>query len=197
MKIRTFHLIILVSILFTLPLQTLAKYCACCAERGEYSIKVRQPDNFEMSELKRLQIAETNLFTTPGYPDNIKGLNPLSESYTSTFRWLNSGFKFDFENEKNAPGSLNLTKSPNMIDFRTDTYNEGEPILYKELRFKYKVLSGTGIFQRGIVPATEYLLVFQGKGNHCLAAEQFTHWRLEITGKKASFAFFGTLKTSD
>jgi len=197
MKIRNLNFIGLMLILFAFPLQTLAEYCACCAERGEYSIKVRQPDDYEMSELKRLQIAETNLFTDTGYPENILGLKPLSENYTSNFRWLNAGLKFDFQNEKKETGSLNLTKSPNMVDYRTDTYNEGEPILYKELRFKSKVLSGTGFFQLGIIPATEYFLVFQGKGNQCMAAEQFTHWRLEITGKKASYSFFGTLKTSD
>jgi hypothetical protein len=58
-------------------------------------------------------------------------------------------------------------------------------------------MSGTGIFKKGIVPATAYFLVFQGKGNQCMAAEQFTHWRLEVMGKKASYAFFGTLKTTD
>jgi hypothetical protein len=88
-------------------------------------------------------------------------------------------------------------KSQTMVDFRVDTYNEGEPVLYKELRFKSKVRNGTGFFSKGIALATEYFLVLQGKGNHCMAAEQFTHWRLEISGKKADYAFFGKLKTTD
>jgi len=36
-------------------------------------------------------------------------------------------------------------------------------------------------------------LIFQGRGNRCDNAEDFTHWRLEISGKKTSYAFFGEL----
>lgn len=179
------------------PSQIFANYCACCAERGEYSIRVKKPDNYEIGELKRLQIADATLYTDAGYPDNIKGINPLTENYTANFLWQNAGWKFDFKNDNKATGILNLAKSPTMVDFRTDTYNEGEPILYKELRFKYRVSSGTGIFSKGIAPATEYFLVLQGKGNNCMNAEDFTHWRLEITGKKADYAFFGKLKTAE
>jgi hypothetical protein len=188
------------TILLSFPLQTLGNYCACCAERGEYSIRVKKPDDYEISELKRLQIKETTLYTDVSFPEHIKGISPLVEddfNYNGTFAWQKTGWKFDFKNAQNAAGILNLTRPTTMVDYRTDTYNEGEPILYKELRFKFKVMSGTGIFKKGIVPATEYFLVFQGKGNQCMAAEQFTHWRLEVTGKKASYAFFGTLKTTD
>lgn len=186
--------LIFFAVILFLPLQILANYCACCAERGEYSISVRKPDDYEISELKRLRIYETNLYTDAGYPDNIKGISPLTENYTGSFLWQKTGWKFDFKNDKNAVGILNLTNSPTMVDFRTDTYNEGEPVLYKELRFKHKVSGGTGIFKQGITPATEYFLVLQGSGNNCMAAEQFTHWRLEIKGKKADYAFFGKLK---
>lgn len=199
MRIRNVLFIALAIVFLTFPLETLANYCACCAERGEYSIRVRKPDDYEISELKRLQINEATLYTDVSFPEHVKGISPLLETfnYSGAFSWQKSGWKFDFKNDQNATGILNLTKPTTMVDFRTDTYNEGEPILYKELRFKYKVLSGTGIFKKGIAPATEYFLVFQGKGNHCISAEQFTHWRLEVTGKKASYAFFGTLKTTD
>lgn len=178
-----------------LPTEIFANYCACCAERGEYSIKTRKLEKFETDELKRLEIADTTLFTDGGFPENIKGISPLSEIFTSNLLMQNTLWKFTFKNDKNNSGVLNLTKAPTIVDFRTDTYNEGEPILYKELRFKYRLSGSTGIFQKGFAPATEYFLVLQGKGNHCLAAEQFTHWRLEITGKKADYAFFGKLKT--
>ena len=176
------------------PLQITANYCACCAERGDYSVSTRKLSDHEISELKRLRIAETFLYTNAGYPDNIKGIIPLTENFTSNFLWQKTGWKFDFKNDKNGAGILNLTKSPTIIDFRVDTYNEGEPVLYKELRFKHKVSGGTGIFKNGIAPATDYFLVLQGKGNNCMNAEDFTHWRLEITGKKADYAFFGKLK---
>lgn len=179
------------------PIRILAHICACCAERGDYSITTKKLDDFEISELQRLKISETNLYTDAGYPENIKGIIPLTENYTASLFWQNSGLKFDFKNDKNGIGLLNLLKSPTVVDFRTDTYNEGEPILYKELRFKAKVSKGTGFFKNGITPSTEYFLVLQGKGNNCMAAENFTHWRLEIKGKKADYAFFGKLSAGD
>ena len=95
---------------------------------------------------------------------------------------------------------LNLLKPISMVDFEADLHESANggngPVLYKEWRFKYRVQSGTGIFQNGIAPATEYFLVLQGRGNNCTQAEDFTHWRLEITGKKASYAFFGKLNAA-
>ena len=195
MKISRHLFFLLIVGFWLLPSEIFATYCACCAERGEYSIKTRKLEKFETDELKRLEIADTTLFTDGGFPENIKGISPLSKIFTSNLLMQNTLWKFTFKNDKNNSGVLNLTKAPTIVDFRTDTYNEGEPILYKELRFKYRLSGATGIFQKGFTPATEYFLVLQGKGNHCLAAEQFTHWRLEITGKKADYAFFGKLKT--
>lgn len=189
---KTISIMLLAFIAFQFSI--FANFCACCAERGDYSTTIKKLDDYEISELKRLKIAEANLYTDAGYPDNIKGISPLTENYTGSFLWQKTGWKFDFKNDQNATGILNLLKSQTVVDFRVDTYNEGEPVLYKELRFKSKVSRGTGIFSKGIAPATDYFLVLQGKGNNCMAAEQFTHWRLEINGKKADYAFFGKLK---
>lgn len=175
-----------------------AATCACCAEKGQYTLSVKKPDNYEIGELKRLKIAETTLYTDAGYPETIKGIMPNSENYTSNFMWQKTGWKFEFKNDQNNSGILNLATAATMVDFRTDLYDrEGDPLLYKELRFKSKVLNGTGIFKNGIAPATEYFLVFQGRGNNCMNAEDFTHWRLEITGKKADYAFFGKLAVKE
>jgi hypothetical protein len=186
-------IILLLSLIF--PIQALA--CACCAERGTYSIRTTKPDNYVLDELKRLQTKTTNLYTDNGYPETIKGISPLGESFTSSFLFQNKIWKFDFVDNNNKKGSLNLPMPTSMVDFRVDTYNEGEPILYKELRFKFKLKSGSGIFSKGFSPANEYFLVFQGKGNNCTNAEDFSHWRLEITGAKANYAFFGELKTKE
>ncbi|MGI8641023.1 MAG: hypothetical protein ACR2MG_13900 [Pyrinomonadaceae bacterium] len=75
-------------------------------------------------------------------------------------------------------------------------YRNNEPLLYKEWRFKGNVQIGNGFFQTSIVQPTTYFLVLQGRGNGCDNPEDFTHWRLEIAGKKASYAFFGELKSS-
>lgn len=122
--------------IFAFPITILANFCACCAERGDYSTTVKKLDDFEISELKRLKVAETNLYSDAGYPDNIRGISPITENYTANFLWQKSTFRFDFKNDQNATGILNLLKSPTVVDFRVDTYNEGEPVLYKELRFK-------------------------------------------------------------
>ena len=196
MKTTRTVFLFLVTLFLLSPLPALAHFCACCAERGQYSINVRKPTGYELSELKLLKIADAALYTDAGYPDNIKGLSPLSETYTARLFWPQRGFRFDFKSEQNGAGVLNLAHAPTMVDFRADTYNEGEPTLYKELRFKARVLSGSGFFGKGITPATEYFLVLQGRGNNCMSADQFTHWRLEITGKRASYAFYGRLKTS-
>jgi hypothetical protein len=65
-------------------------------------------------------------------------------------------------------------------------------VLYKEWRFEGEV-NATGVFKGGITAQTKYLLVFQGRGNSCDGAEDFTHWQLKITGKKADYAFYGEL----
>lgn len=188
-------LLIILTLALIFPIQALA--CACCAERGTYYIRTSKPDNYVLGELQRLQIKTTNLYTDNGYPETIKGISPLGETFTSSFLFQNNTWKFDFVDNNNKTGKLTLPMPTTMVDYRVDTYNDGEPILYKELRFKFKLKSGTGIFQKGFSTANDYFLVFQGKGNMCTNAEDFSHWRLEITGAKADYAFFGELKTKD
>ena len=36
----------------------------------------------------------------------------------------------------------------------------------------------------------------QGHGNNCTNAEDFTNWRLDVTGAKADYAFFGKMKAA-
>jgi hypothetical protein len=59
------------------------------------------------------------------------------------------------------------------------------------------VQTGNGFFQSSIIKPTTYFLVLQGRGNNCDNAEDFTHWRLEITGRKADYAFFGELSSGN
>jgi hypothetical protein len=179
-----------------LPVQSLA--CACCAEKGTYSIKVLKPDEYILGELQKLKISTANLYSDAGYPDTIKGVNPLGDTFTASCLLKNNLWKFDFKDDKNKSGMLSLPMPASYVDYRVDLQNneEGtEAMLYREFRFKWKVSGGTGIFQKGITPATDYFLVFQGRGNNCTSAETFTHWRLEITGAKSNYAFFGKLKT--
>ena len=175
-----------------LPVSSFA--CACCADAGEYSISSRKPQTYELDELKKLKFGTPNLFT--GVEDDTKGIFPLGEKYFLTETLFKNVWKFTFKDEKGKSGILTLPMSATMVDYKADIHDNkdgGEPVLYKELRFKSNVQSGTGIFKKGISPATDYFLVLQGRGNNCTNAADFTHWRLEITGKNASYAFFGKL----
>lgn len=180
----------------TLKVSAAEFVCACCAERGHYSVSTKKPESFVLDELKRIKFDSAQLYTDAGYPETIKGIAPLGDTYTATGTLSGNLWKFIFKDDKAKTGTLNLAKPVSMVEYMVDQTplageSAGEPVLYKEWRFKYNVGSGTGIFQGGIAPKTEYFLVLQGKGNVCTSAEQFETWRLEVTGAKARYAFFG------
>lgn len=195
MKICLFFLFAIVTTIFIFPSDALA--CACCAEPETYSISTRKPADFELAELGKIQFKTANLFMNAAGEDNIKGISSIGESYSLDGRMQNNSWKFNFKDDKGKTGTLSLSKPVSIIAFMADIHDRepgaGEVSLYKEWRFKYRLQSATGVFQTGIAPATEYFLVLQGRGNGCTQAEDFTHWRLEITGKKANYAFFGEL----
>lgn len=173
--------------------------CACCAEPGAYSISTKKPEKLELDELKRICFADANLFTTAG-EDNILGISPIGESYSLNGLLQRNVWKLTFKDNAGKTGTLNLTSPTSMVSYMADIHDgrqggAGGPLLYKEWRFKAKVQTGTGIFQKGIAPATEYFLVLQGRGNNCTQAGDFTNWRLEITGKKANYALYGELSS--
>jgi hypothetical protein len=195
MKTLKISIFLATLLLLLSPIKSFA--CACCAEKGTYSISVQKPDDYIIGELQKLKIGTTNLYSDAGYPDTIKGITPLGETFTASCLLKNKMWKFDFADDKNKSGRLNLPLSADYVDYRVDLQDSEEgtdAILYREFRFKGKLGGGTGIFQKGITPLTDYFLVLQGRGNNCTSAETFTHWHLEITGKKASYSFFGKLK---
>lgn len=195
MKIYLLLLLICFSSINVFSSEALA--CACCAERGQYSIRTLKPTALELDELKRIELATANLFMTAG-EDIIKGISPLGDKFSPSGSLQSGVWKFNIKDDNGKAGTLNLTKPVSMVAFAADIHDgdgTSEVVLYKEWRFKYRVQSGTGIFQSGIAPATEYFLVLQGRGNNCTQAEDFRNWRLEITGKKANYAFFGELKS--
>jgi hypothetical protein len=69
----------------------------------------------------------------------------------------------------------------------------GGPLLYKEWRWE-GVPNAEGIFLKG---SQRYSLVFQGHGNRCDDASDFSHWRLEVTGKNISYVLFGAFGRED
>lgn len=171
--------------------------CACCTEEGEYSIRVHKPDDYVVSLLKNIEFAKTaKLFTGEAEPEEVtKGLLNPNDNYSLTGAFSNNLWQLNFKDGNNV-GTLKLPLPVKMLNFKADIHDSEVggtgPKLYKEWRFEGQ-LSGTGIFKAGIAPLTKYFLVLQGRGNICDNAEDFTHWRLEVTGKKASYAFFGKL----
>ena len=201
----------LVAFLLSLPNFVLA--CACCAEPGLYSIRTAKPSTYELGIIKEIEFDRVSkLYLTEAAFEMIKGLEDIKlESETSEFIKSGGAFnlvnsftgkqwKFDIRSAGGKRGVLSLPMPSQMVIFKVDIHEEDErpngPNLYKEFRFKGNVSGGTGIFRSTMARPTTYLLVFQGRGNGCDNASDFTHWRLEINGPRAQYAFFGELDSA-
>lgn len=172
--------------------------CACCAADGQYRIGMNKPGNSEIELMKRMRFGDTaNVFTGEAdVEDAVKGLTHPAEKYSLSGSLVVKTWKLAFRDGSNL-GALNLLLPAKYLSFGADIHDGqmgggGGPLLYKEWRFQ-GIVDGSGVFSAGLTSPTKYFLVFQGRGNNCDNAEDFTHWRLEITGKKARYAFYGAL----
>ena len=194
---RSFLTFIAIATLLLLPSRVWA--CACCAHPGEYRMEFVKPDEFKLGEMKRMLFGtKADLWTGEAEAeDAAKGLTHPADSYSLSGSLVGNVWKLTFRNGDES-GTLNLPLPAKMVRFAADIHGElakpgyPEPLLYKEWRFEGEV-NGTGVFKAGITARTKYVLVFQGRGNSCDGAENFTHWQLKITGKKADYAFHGEL----
>jgi hypothetical protein len=188
-----------------------ATACACCAEPGTYQIWTGKPRDYEIELLKEMEFdAKALLYMTEAGFDSIKGLSTIAKEFEDS-SWVASPggldlvnafngkvWTFTIKSPKGKTGTLRLPMPSQMLVFKADIHDGeesagGGPLLYKEFRFKGTVSSGTGFLAGSIVRPTNYLLVFQGRGNGCDNTEDFSNWNLEITGKKARYQFFGDL----
>jgi hypothetical protein len=193
---RLFTFITIVTLLL-LPYRVWA--CACCAHPGEYEIDFVKPNEFQLGEIKRIRFGtKAELWTGEADAEvAAEGLTHPAYSYSLSGSLIGNVWKLTFHNGDES-GTLDLPLPAKMLRFAADIHGElakpgyREPLLYKEWRFEGEV-HGTGVFKAGITAGTKYLLVFQGRGNSCDGAENFTHWQLKITGKKAGYAFYGEL----
>lgn len=169
--------------------------CACCADRGHYSISTSKPSEYVLDTLKKIKLTSANLYSNAGYPDNIKGIDPLGDNFSVTNNFAGTIWNVEFKDNTSKNGKLDLLKPLSMVEYMVDlepSEDETPDItLYKEWRFKYKINDATGIFRKGFDGDNEYFLVLQGKGNLCTNPEDFNNYRLEITGKNSNFMFFG------
>jgi hypothetical protein len=205
MKFRLTLLPVLLTVFFIFPSDAFA--CACCSENGFYSIWTGKPDGYYLETLEKIKFAaDAELYVDAAGFEQIKGLEAMTKNSEETDLWqfgltdsfLAKTWKLNFKAKNGKTGTLVLPLPTQMVAFKADihdgkTSGGGGPLLYKEWRFKGNVQSGNGFFASGIAKPTTYFLVLQGRGNGCDNAEDYTHWRLEINGKKADYKFIGKL----
>jgi len=158
-----------------------------------------KPDEFKLGEMKRIRFGtKADLWTGEADPDvAATGLAHPADTYSLSGSLVGNVWKLTFRNGDES-GTLDLPLPAKMLRYAADIHDGWtkpgypEPVLYKEWRFEGEVM-GTGVFKDGITARTKYVLVFQGRGNSCDGAENFTHWQLKITGKNADYAFYGEL----
>jgi hypothetical protein len=189
------------------PVSILA--CACCAEPGEYFLSTGKTSGYSLDVIRDIEFSKpANLFMTEAGFDMIKGLDPVKAEYESDEWTSTSGFDlaasftgklwtFKLKTPKGRSATLVLPIPARMVTYKVDIHDQEDrpngPMLYKEFRFKGSLSSAAGFARPGFVRGTTYFLVFQGRGNGCDNSSDFTHWRLEINGPRADYAFFGKL----
>ncbi len=197
---RTLFPLVALACLLLLPGSALA--CACCSNAGDYRVGSARPSAYELSIMGQVRFGGTaQLFLTEAdMEESARGLAHQAESYTLTGALIGRAWRLTFR-DGSKTGTLNLPLPARLTSYAADIHDGrtsagGGPLLYKEWRFEGQA-SGTGFFRAGIVGPTRYSLVLQGRGNGCQSAEDFTHWRLEVTGRKAEYAFYGELAKPD
>lgn len=196
MQIRGWSRVVVVSLAALLLFPTQALACACCSDEGEYRISFRKPSAYEVGLMREMHFgSKANLIETA---DHV-GVPTASQSvgYSVTGSLSGTVLKLAFRDGNNS-GTLNLSLPPKMLNYAVDTHDGqkspgGGPVLYKEWRFEGRV-NGTGFFRNA--SAATYFLVLQGRGNRCDNADDFSHWRLEVKGPKARYAFYGEMGRS-
>ena len=191
----SFFLAAIVCLLLS-PLAALA--CACCANPGIYYNDTVDLDDYRLSQLKRMRFLRTaSLYLTEAdIEEDAFGITQPKESYSLQAAFAGDIWRLTFRSGSSA-GSLALPLPRKIGSYAADIHDGkpspgGGPLLYKEWRLEGDI-KGTGFFANGTVAPAKYLLVLQGRGNGCDNAEDFGHWRLEVYGQKAHYAFYGRL----
>lgn len=191
----------IVSLFMILISTTSALACACCVERGYYGRSRVKQNDFLTTLLSEIKIGgPADLYMTEAGFDMIKGLPEIerfdAEGGTPEFRFTSAFdrriWRLSVQAGPGRSGTLVLPM-PSHITLHAadiDGVDTGLGVsLYKEYSLNGRVTSGTGIFRTA--RAANYHLMFQGRGNGCDNASDFTRWRLEVSGARADYAFFG------
>ncbi|MDI1242653.1 MAG: hypothetical protein PSX80_12120 [bacterium] len=183
--------------------------CACCAEPGTRLNYTTKTDSFIRDLVKEFKLADkADLFMTEAGFDTITGIDPIAkedETAQGTLDFSSAGsfsgnvWKLTLRSPKGLAAIYSIPVPLRYSEFKVDIHDQdgrpNGPWLYKEIRFEGALTSATGFAKAGAVRGTKYTLVFQGRGAGCNEVEDFTHWRLDIDGPKAGYAFFGKLSS--
>jgi hypothetical protein len=191
----------LTSLLFVSLLDaTPARACACCSDPGMRFEAANDIDQYEKDVLGQVRFDDTaQLFLTPAFPEDIKGIvAPSDKPYQ--FRGITGPKRWTFELSDSAgkQGTIVFPLPRRLVRFMVDPRDEeatsagGGPRLYKEWRLASTAdLSGLVAENEDKAQAT---LILHGHGNGCTAAEDFTHWTLQVSGPDVTFTLLGKLK---
>ncbi len=183
--------------------------CACCAEPGTRHNYSAKTDSFIRDLVKEFKLAnKADLFMTEAGFDTITGIAPIAKEdetakgmldFSSTGSFAGNIWKLTLKSPKGLAATYSISVPLKYSEFKVDIHDQENrpngPLLYKEIRFDGLLTSATGFAKAGAVRGTKYSLVFQGRGLGCNEVEDFTHWRLDIDGPKAGYAFFGKLSS--
>jgi hypothetical protein len=207
-KIRPLIFTLFIVVFFSMTSSALA--CACCADRGTYSIWTSTVADYQNELLKDMKFGKkAEFYQTPADFDETHGLGELIQEWqTGVYAdpdlvdaYINNVWRFDFRSAGGKTGSLLLPRPLKMtsrrIDIPDNTSKAPDITLYKEFIFTGTVRSGTGFFKSGIVRPTTFTLLFQGRGNNCDNADDFTNWHLEVKGRRADYTFFGKMAVAE
>jgi hypothetical protein len=179
--------------------------CACCAEPGVHSTWSGKLDGYRLDVLQEMKFGKTaNLYMTEAGSDGVRGLDSIVAEINSNElppmslidEFNGNVWKLNFKTSRGTAGTLSLKRPPSFTVFKVDLHDtpSGQnTILYKEFRFS-GTATGTGFFKAGLARPAPYKLVFQGRGNNCDNASDFTHFRVELDGPRARYAFFGKME---
>jgi hypothetical protein len=197
-------LVVLFSIGLMLAMSSPAFACACCVERGFYSLTNNRPNAFYLGILESMKFAGPAEFymSVAGF-DGTKGLAELEKDEAAgksialdvVESFANRTWTLDVKTGGGRAGTLRLPMPTRLRQFKVDIDGVDNGLgvsLYKEFSATGTVRSATGIF-RHANRNTKYTLLFQGRGNGCDDVSDFTRWRLELDGPSAEYAFFGKL----
>lgn len=176
--------------------------CACCVNRGYYEMTTQRPNSFYTALLGDIKMTgPAKLYLTEAGFDGIKGLKEIENDDPEGKLDVSTSFaqrtwRVSVRSGAAHNGELWLPMPARFSQYKADIDGVDNGLgvsLFKEFKVSGRVSRATGIF-RSANKGTKYTLVFHGRGNGCDDASDFDRWRLELSGPRAGFAFFGKLR---